>query len=408
VTSAGDVFALIRELRDTTRAELGQLTTLSRTAVAARVAALLDLGLVAESEQAASTGGRPATLLTFDADAGVVACVAIGISRTRMAICNLAGEFVATSDIDQEVALGPDDLMPDVVKRLDVLLENHRDVPVYGIGVSLPGPVDRERGCSRDSPILRGWDGVELRPYFGDLQALPGGQERSDRGIGSGGQERSDRGIGSRVPVLFDNDANAIALGERGGELQRHDDLLVLKVSTGLGAGIISGGVLQRGAWQAAGEFGHNKTAAAQGVPCRCGDTGCLEAIAGGWAVVHALQQQGYSVRHMRDVVELAHAGDPEVRRMIRDSGRHIGEVVASAVNLLNPKVLVIAGDLAGAYETFVAGLRETLYGNATAMSTRELEVVPAAHGSHSAVAGTAAMVLDEVLSPRAVDALIG
>jgi predicted NBD/HSP70 family sugar kinase len=384
VTSAGDVFALIRELRDTTRAELGQLTTLSRTAVAARVASLLDLGLVAESEQAASTGGRPATLLTFDADAGVVACVAIGISRTRMAICNLAGELVATSDIDQEVALGPDDLMPDVVKRLDVLLENHRDVPVYGVGLSLPGPVDRERGCSRDSPILRGWDGVELRPYFGELHRLSG------------------------VPVLLDNDANAIALGERGGELQRHDDLLVLKVSTGLGAGIISGGVLQRGAWQAAGEFGHNKTAAARGVPCRCGDTGCLEAIAGGWAVVHALQQQGYAVRHMRDVVELAHAGDPEARRMIRDSGRHIGEVVASAVNLLNPKVLVIAGDLAGAYETFVAGLRETLYGNATAMSTRELEVVPAAHGSHSAVAGTAAMVLDEVLSPRAVDALIG
>jgi predicted NBD/HSP70 family sugar kinase len=384
VTTAGDVFALIRELRDTTRAELGQLTSLSRTAVAARVAALLELGLVAESEQAASTGGRPATLLTFDADAGVVACVAIGISRTRMAICNLAGELVTTSDIDQEVALGPDDLMPDVVKRLDVMLEDHRGIPVYGIGLSLPGPVDRERGCSRDSPILRGWDGVELRPYFDEVQRLSG------------------------VPVLLDNDANAIALGERGGELQRHDDLLVLKASTGLGAGIIAGGVLQRGAWQAAGEFGHNKTAAAQGIPCRCGDTGCLEAIAGGWAVVHALKQQGYSVRHMRDVVELAHAGDPEVRRMIRDSGRHIGEVVASAVNLLNPKVLVIAGDLAGAYETFVAGLRETLYGNATAMSTRELEVVPAAHGSHSAVAGTAAMVLDEVLSPSAVDALIG
>jgi predicted NBD/HSP70 family sugar kinase len=384
VTSAGDVFALIRELRDTTRAELAQLTTLSRTAVASRVAALVELGLVAETEQAASTGGRPATMLTFDADAGLIACAAIGISRTRTAICNLAGELVATSDIDQEVALGPDDLMPDVVKRLDVLLDGHRDVPVYGVGVSLPGSVDRERGCSRDSPILRGWDGVALRPYFEDLPMLSG------------------------VKVLLDNDANAIALGERGGDLQRPDDLLVLKASTGLGAGIIAGGVLQRGAWQAAGEFGHNKTPAAQGIPCRCGDTGCLEAIAGGWAVVHALQQRGYSVRHMRDVVELAHAGDPEVRRMIRDSGRYIGEVVASAVNLLNPKVIVIAGDLAGAYETFVAGLRETLYGNATAMATRELEIVPASHGSHSGVAGTAAMVLDEVLGPRAVDALIG
>ena len=408
MTSAGDVFALIRELRNTTRAELSQLTGLSRTAVASRVAALLELGLVAECEQAASTGGRPATMLTFDADAGVIVSVAIGISRTRMAICNLAGELIAGSDIDQEVALGPDDLMPDVVKRLDVLLEDHRDVPVYGVGLSLPGPVDRERGCSRDSPILRGWDGVALRPYFEELRALALGQERSDSGNGSGGQERSDSGNGSRrVPMLFDNDANAIALSERGGDLSRHDDLLVLKASTGLGAGIIAGGVLLRGAWQAAGEFGHNKTAAAHGLPCRCGDAGCLEAIAGGWAVVHALQQQGYSVRHMRDVVELAHAGDPQARRMIRDSGRHIGEVIASAVNLLNPKVLVIAGDFAGAYEIFVAGLRETLYGNATAMSTRELEVVSAAHGAHSAVAGTATMVLDEVLSPRAVDALL-
>jgi predicted NBD/HSP70 family sugar kinase len=284
--------------------------------------------------------------------------------------------------------------MPDVVKRLDALLQDCRGVPVYGVGLSLPGPVDRERGCSRDSPILRGWDGVELRPYFADLQALSVGER--ERGQGSGS-----------APVLLDNDANAIALGERGGELQGLNDLLVLKASTGLGAGIIAGGVLQRGAAQAAGEFGHNKIAAAQDLPCRCGDTGCLEAIAGGWALVHQLQQQGRSVRHMRDVIELVHAGDPEARRMIRDSGRHIGEAVATAVNLLNPAVLVIAGDLAAAYDVFVAGFREALYRNATAMATRELEVVPAAHGGHSAVVGTAAMVLDEVLSARSVDTLL-
>jgi predicted NBD/HSP70 family sugar kinase len=383
MSSAGDVFVLIRELRDTTRAELGQLTGLSRTAVAARVAALVELGLVVESEQTASTGGRPATMLTFDADAGVTLCVAVGISRTRIAVCNLAGEIVATGDIEQEVALGPDDLMPDVVKRLDVLLEDYRDVPVYGIGLSLPGPVDRERGCSRDSPVLRGWDGVELRPYFQELEILSG------------------------VPVVLDNDANAIALGERGGELQRLDDLLVLKASTGLGAGIIAGGILQRGATQAAGEFGHNKTAAAVGLSCRCGDTGCLEAIASGWALVRQLQQQGRAVRHMRDVVELVHAGDPEARRLIRDSGRHIGEVLSAAVNLLNPAVIVVAGDMAAAFDVFVAGLREALYRNATAMATRELRVVPATHQGHSAVIGTAVMVLDQVLSPRAVDALV-
>jgi predicted NBD/HSP70 family sugar kinase len=92
---------------------------------------------------------------------------------------------------------------------------------------------------------------------------------------------------------------------------------------------------------------------------------------------------------------------------MILDSGRHVGEVVAAAVNLLNPAVLVIAGDMASAYDVFVAGFRESLYRNATAMATRELDVVPAAHGGHSAVVGTAAMVLDEVLNARAVAALV-
>lgn len=375
MASVGEVFTLIRRQGEITRPEIAARTGLSRTAVASRLAALLDSGLVVECEPAASTGGRPATQLSFNADAGVVLSVAVGISRTRLAVCNLAGTVLALTDIDSEVALGPEDLMPDVVKGLDVLLEQFPGDPVYGVGLSLPGTVDAERGCSCGSAILRGWDGVALRPYF--------------------------EGIGA--PVVLDNDANAIALAERGDCA----DVLVLKASSGLGAGIIAGGVLLRGADQAAGEFGHNKVLAAQGVPCRCGDTGCLEAVAGGWAIVRALQQQGRPVRHLRDVAELAHDGDPEARRMVRDSGRHVGEGIAPAVNLLNPALIVVAGDMAGVHDIFVAGLRETLYGNATAQATGALRVRPAAHGDRSATIGTALMVLDYVLSPAAVDALL-
>jgi predicted NBD/HSP70 family sugar kinase len=376
--SAGDIYALIRARRDMTRAEIGQVTGLSRTAVSARVAALAAQGLVIERELAPSTGGRPASFVTFNADGGVVLSAAIGRSRTRLAVCNLAGEILATTDIDQEPGLGPDDLMPDIVKRLDALVSSgHRDEKIYGVGVSLPGTVDRERGCSLDSPIMSGWDGVPLPPYFAELTS---------------------------APVILDNDANVIALAERRGDRQAFDDLLVLKASTGLGAGIIAGGSLQRGAVQAAGEFGHNKTPAAAGLPCRCGDTGCLEAIAGGWALVRALQADGRAVGHLRDVVELANSGDPDARRMIRDSGRHVGEVLAHAVNLLNPAVLVVAGDMAGAYDIFVAGLRETLYGNATALATRVLQVVPSTYGDRSGVVGSATMVLDHVLSPKAID----
>jgi predicted NBD/HSP70 family sugar kinase len=381
-TSAGDIYALIRDRGVITRAEIRQLTGLSRTAVTARVAALAARNLVLEREHAPSTGGRRATYLTFNADAGIVLSAAIGRSRTRLAVCDLAGEVLASTDIDQSPGLGPDDLMPDIVKRLDALLDecDRRDDRIHGVGVSLPGTVDRERGCSLDSPIMTGWDGVPLPPYFAELTS---------------------------APVLLDNDANVIASVERRGERAAFDDLLVVKASTGLGAAIIAGGALQRGAVQAAGEFGHNKTPAAEGVPCRCGDTGCLEAVAGGWAIVRALQKDGRQVGHLRDVVALANSGDPDARRMIRDSGRHIGEVLAAAVNLLNPAVLVIAGDMAGAYDTFVAGLRETLYGKATALATRSLLIVPCTHGDRAGVIGGAVMALDHVLSARAIDAVL-
>ena len=379
--SAGDIYALIRERRDITRSEIRQLSGLSRTAVSARVAPLAAQGLVVERELAPSTGGRPATYLSFNADAGVVLSAAIGRSRTRLAVCNLAGEILAGTDIDQEPGLGPDDLMPDIVKRLDELLDDsgHRDAWIYGVGLSLPGTVDGQRGCSLDSPIMSGWDGVPLPPYFAEL---------------------------TDAPVILDNDANVITLAERRGARQAVDDLLVIKASTGLGAGIIAGGALQRGAVSAAGEFGHNKTPAADGVPCRCGDTGCLEAIASGWALVRALQESGRPVGHLRDVVELANSGDALARRMIRDSGRHVGEVLATAVNLLNPAMVVVAGDMSSAYDIFVAGLRETLYGNATALATRTLQVVPSTYGDRSGVIGSATMVLDHVLSPAAIDAL--
>jgi len=239
-TTAGDIYGLIRAAGATTRTEIGEQTGLSRTAVAARVAALADQGLIVEREQAPSTGGRPAALLTFNADAGVVLAAAIGRSRTRLAVCNLAGEILAAGDIDQEIGIGPDELMPDVVKRLDVLLDGHRDARIRGVGLCLPGTVDQQRGCSLDSPIMSGWDGVPLAPYFAEL---------------------------TDAPVILDNDVNVIALAERRGDRQAVDDVLVIKASTGLGAGIIAGGRLQRGAVQAAGEFGHNKTPAAAGVP---------------------------------------------------------------------------------------------------------------------------------------------
>jgi predicted NBD/HSP70 family sugar kinase len=380
--SVGEVLDLIRSGRATTRSEIGRVTGLSRTAVAARLLALLRSGLVVEGEEGPSSGGRPPSRLRFHSTAGVVLAAAVGRSRTQLAICDLAGTVLSAADIDQEPGLAPDDLLPRVADRFGSLLDGTGRLPgeVKAVGLSIPGTVDFERGASLDSPIMRGWDGVPLAPYFADF------------------------GDGPPAPVYVDNDAHVMGMSERNGHLRSYRDLLMVKASTGLGAGVFSRGRLVRGALGAAGEIGHTKSAAAAGRECRCGDTGCLEAVAGGWALVQELRAEGYDVGHIRDVVALAAQGDPRARHLVRESGRRLGEVLASAVNLLNPEAVVIGGDMVQAYDTFAAGVRESIYGNATALATRELQIVPATHRQQSGVVGCAALALEHLLSPRAVD----
>jgi len=380
--SAGEVFSLIRDGRALTRSEVGRLTGLSRTAVAARLAALLGSGLVVEGDgedRGPSTGGRPPSHLRFNRDAGLVLAAAIGRSRTQLGVCDLEGEVLAARDLDQEVGPSPHELMPLVVEGCAGLLAEVGRPPadVRAVGISIPGSVDFERGASLDSAVMSGWDGVELAPFL--------------------------RGL-CEAPVFVDNDANVMALSERRGHLERHRDLLFVKASTGIGVGIVTGGRVLRGAWGAGGEIGHTKASAAEGRACRCGDTGCLEAVAGGWALALAGRERGLAVDHVRDVVRLAVEGDPMARHLVREAGRRIGENLASAIDLLNPEAVVVGGDLAQAYDILVAGLRESVYSRASALATRDLRIVPVTHGDRSGVVGCAAMAIREVLDSAAVD----
>jgi len=136
--TTGEVFGLIRDGAVNTRSDIGRITGLSRTAVAARVSTLEASGLVLERPEAASTGGRPPARLVFNAQAGVVLAAAIGRSRTQLGVCNLAGEVLTMADVDQEIGVGPDELMPDIVKRLEVLLDESgcKHAEIRGVGLA--------------------------------------------------------------------------------------------------------------------------------------------------------------------------------------------------------------------------------------------------------------------------------
>lgn len=375
--TAGELLELVRTGRASTRSDLRRLTGLSRTAVVSRVATLTSAGLLLVGEELASTGGRPPGTLVFNKDAGVVVAVAVGRSRSQLGVFDLEGVELASDSGDHAVGVGPDELVPQVAARLAALLDGV-EPPVAGIGLSLPGTVDPVRGLSIDSPVMGGWDGVELAPYFAEVVD---------------------------APLFVANDADVLARSELLGRSGEFRDVLVVKASTGLGLGIVADGRVLSGHAGAAGEIGHTRVDAADGLPCRCGATGCLETVAGGWALVGRLAQSGHEVGHVRDLVALAQRGDPVARGLLRDSGRQLGELLAVAVNLLNPQAVVIGGDMAAAFDSYAAGVRESVYARAAALATRDLQILPATHGDRAGLVGCAALALDHVLAPPAVDA---
>ena len=376
----GELFDLLRDGRPWTRAQLAEATGLARSTITARIDTLMRLGLVAPFGGARSTGGRPPALFALNPTARLVVGVDVGATHARAALTDLNGTILGEVDAQIAVADGPETVLSWVVESVRGLLAAS-DRPITdlaAIGIGLPGPVEHSSGRPINPPIMPGWDRFDV----------PGHLQRD-----------------YPVPVLVDNDVNIMALGERQGHLRDVDDLVLIKVATGIGAGIVSGGVLQRGAQGTAGDLGHVRVPGADPVPCRCGNTGCLEALAAGPAMAAAVRAQGGQAETGGDVVELVRAGSQVAVAVVRQAGRDIGEIVAIMVNLINPSVVVIGGQVAGAGEHLLAGIRESVYQRSLPLATEHLRIVTSRAGVEAAVLGASALAIEHVLSPEVVEA---
>jgi len=208
------------------------------------------------------------------------------------------------------------------------------------------------------------------------------------------------------VPVLVDNDVNIMALGEKTLSWPTTENLIFVKVATGVGVGIISGGELQRGAQGSAGDLGHVQVPGGAAKPCSCGNTGCLEALAGGAAVAKNLAALGYPVQTASDVGKLAEENNTAAIQVLRQAGRDIGAVLAMCVNLLNPSVIVLGGRLARAGEHVIAGVREVVYYRSTPLATQHLVIGGSTAKDMAGVRGASMLVISHILSAEAVDKL--
>ncbi|WP_026931452.1 ROK family protein [Glycomyces tenuis] len=379
---AGTLLPMLRDGVPRTRSELSTLTGLARSTVAGRIDALLAAGLIAPTGETASTGGRPPATFAFNPAARITLGADLGATHARLAVTDLAGKVLAGANADLDIALGPEPVLDWVVERGHKLLDEvgRPETDLLGVGIGLPGPVEHSTGRAVNPPIMPGWDGFDVPDYV---------------------RRRWD------VPVLVDNDVNIMALGEHFSAWPDSEHLLFIKAATGIGCGIIAEGRVYRGAQGAAGDMGHIKVSGADEALCRCGNTGCLEAVASGAAIAAKLTEQGVEASGSLDVVGLARAGSVPALRLVRQAGRDIGEVLAGAVNFFNPSIIVIGGSLALAGDHLIAGVREVIYQRSLPLATRHLRIAAARTGETSGAIGAGVMVIEHALDPDRVDALL-
>ncbi|MEU0571487.1 ROK family transcriptional regulator [Nonomuraea sp. NPDC005983] len=377
--SPGDVLALISAGSATTRSDLVRLTGLARSTISQRVDALIESGLIEEIESGESTGGRPPRQLRLHTEVHAFAGVDLGATHCRVALMDMSGEVLAECEDPVQVVDGPETVLAHVDQRLDLLLgqAGRPRSALRAIGIGVPGPVEFATGRPNNPPIMPGWNEYPIPEYFAGCE------------------------------VLVDNDVNAMALGEHRNAFPGTRHLLFVKVGTGIGCGIVAEGRLHRGAQGSAGDIGHIRVSGHEDAGCRCGNSACLEAVAGGAALARRLTDLGVPAESGADVVALVQGGNTQALRLVREAGRLIGEVLASLVNFFNPEVIVIGGVLSRVHEHLLAGVRETVYRRSLPLATHHLSIVPSRTGINAAALGAGSLAIEHYLSPDNINRIV-
>ncbi|MEU9054493.1 ROK family protein [Streptomyces sp. NPDC048384] len=385
--SAGELLELVRSGRAVTRGALQQATGLSRATVGQRLDRLFRAGWLREGAGGpvdSPLGGRPSITLEFDDAHAVVLAADLETRHARAAVLSLSGEILAEHTGTLVIEDGPDVVLGELGHWFAELLEKtgRRAGEVGGIGLAVPGPVDSGTGRVVQPPIMPGWDGYDITGRLAGAFAEATGA--------------------APVPVLVDNDANLMAYGEQRTGFPDCSAFVLVKVSTGIGAGVVVDGSIYRGIDGGAGDIGHIRVPAGADALCRCGSYGCLAAVASGGAVARRLAGTGVPAASGSDVRDVLASGHPGAAALAREAGRQVGDVLATVVTLLNPGVLMIAGDLAGT--PFLTGVRELLYQRALPRSTAHLNVVTSRLGERAGLVGAGALVVEHLYAPSRVE----
>ena len=328
----------VRERGPISRAEIARTTAMQRSTVSDIIDALIIDGTIEEIGKGESTGGRCPQLLRLHA--GWAAAIGIDISptRTSVATADIAGHILDLTEFPTDA-----DFEKTISRTIDCAVEFARKSRdrIEGIGVSMPGLVDPERGTALYIPYFN-WRNLNVA-------------------------ERISAATGLRVSI--DNDANAAALAELWfgqPEVRAARDFILVFVHEGLGAGIVFDRQVYRGAGGAAGEFGHMIIGRQAPTACSCGSFDCWEAFAsGGAAVARYIQLTGrnnnLSRLSFRQLIDRAITGEVPAQKALLETARNLSIGISNLIVGLSPEMIVIGGPITRAWPLVAEVFRETV-----------------------------------------------
>lgn len=367
------------------RVELAQQMDLTRAAISAIVDNLLKSKTVQEASSRSSNAGRPPVTLVVNPQRGYVAGIDMGATHLTVIISNCAAHVIKEEEVSLDIAQGPELCIEKANELLERLLQeaNLKMDDLLAIGIGVPGPIVADAGLVLAPPIMPGWDGFPIRTT---LEKLWG---------------RS---------VALNNDAELGAVGEWAyGAGRSVDNLAYIKVGTGVGSGLLLDGHIYRGASGSAGEIGHI-TIDENGPQCKCGNRGCLEAFTGGTAIALKAQESVQSGQRTllsnialeqitaRDVVKEARRGDLVSQQILEQAGSHLGVAIASLVNLINPKMVIVGGGVAQIGDLFLEPIRKAVQKRSLKAAAENVQITTALLGRRSSGMGAVVQALSLAL----------
>lgn len=384
--SEAEVVRVLRKNRTTSRSEIANITGWSRAKTSHEVNALIAKGYLSEAGNGLSTGGRKPRLLRFSGQMGYIVGIDIGATSLDIALADATGLILRRAAAPADVRQPPEEVLTKCHTIILELVKAQGIQPgqILGIGVGVPGPVNFKRGVLVAPPLMPEWENYSIRNYF--TQLFPSAY------------------------VVVDNDVNIMALGEqRSGNAAEIDHFLVIKIGTGIGCGIIANGKIHHGSDGCAGDIGHI-CVDKQGPICRCGNRGCLEAMAAGPAITEMAlqavrQNRSEILRRMmannggslspEDVNAACREGDEAALEIIRTSGQMIGEVLAGIVNFFNPSHIFISGGIANFGNHLLIAIKHAVLRRSLPLATTNLVINFSRTGPDAGVIGAIMLALE-------------